>query len=132
MKKIILILVIMLIGSVTYAENKDFRFYSFGEFAYYPTLVDPYPNTEGIQFSTTVAIGFEYKFLFVEVQQTVNMVKSDKMMFQPYREKYYLRAGVNIWALTFEYEHLCTHAVSMNGNLGGYDKVSIQFDSRNL
>ena len=134
MKKIIVIIFILLGISLLFAdENKDLRFYSFGEFAYYPRLIDPLPNKlDGIQFSTMLAVGIEYKFLFLEIEQDVNIVKSSDIMFQPYRDKYFIRAGVNFSAFTIQYEHLCVHAVSMNGNLGGHDKVSIMFDSRKI
>ena len=134
MKKIIVLLMVVLGLSRLFAEEKkDLRFYSFGEFSYYPRLIDPFPNKlDGIQFGTVLAVGIEYKFLFIELEQDVSIVKSTDIMFQPYREKYFIRAGFNLSAFTIKYEHLCVHSVSMNGNLGGHDKVSIMFDSRRL
>ena len=134
MKKIIFFIFILLgLSLLSAEEKKDLRFYSFGEFSYYPRLVDQLPKKlDGIQFGTVLAVGIEYKFLFIEIEQDVNIVKSTDIMFQPYREKYFIRAGVNFSAFSIQYEHLCVHSVSMNGNLGGHDKVSIMFDSRDL
>lgn len=129
MKRIVVILFLLLSVSV-FAD--DFRFYSFGEFAYYPMKEDKY-IPKGIYFSTNIGIGAEYKWFFIEVNQEVDILKSEAFYFSPYKEKYYLTAGINLWIIQVGYQHLCTHNVDRSyGYKDQYDKVYINFDTRKL
>ncbi len=130
MKKI-LIIGMLIISTYIYAN--DFRFYSFGEFAYYPMKEDYYTSEENTYFSTNIGIGMEYKFLFVDVNQFVDVTKSRSFYFSPYREKYYVTAGFNFWIMQIGYQHLCTHTIdNRNRYRDQYDKIYISFDTRKL
>lgn len=129
MKKLLIILILFM-SVLAYGENSNF--YSFGEFAYYPSLVEDYEIPEGIYFSTDIGVGFQYRKFYIELEDEVNMIKSIYHMFQPYKEKYYLRVGIFFSFFNIEYEHMCIHNVDWRGTGGGYDKISIKFDSRRL
>jgi len=130
MKKIAILLVFIFVATI-YAE--DFKFYSFGEFAYYPMKEDHFVP-EGVYFSTNIGVGIEYKWFFVDVNQNVDITKSDRgLIFKPYKEQYYVTAGINFWVIQVGYEHLCTHNVDRShGYFNQYDKVYINFDTRRL
>ena len=129
--KRVIILAFLLLSMYIYAE--DFRFYSFGEFAYYPMKEDRYTNDENMYFSTNIGVGIEWKWFFVDVNQEVDITKSDSFYFSPYKEKYYVTAGINFWILQLGYQHLCTHNVdTSNRYFDQYDKVYINFDTRKL
>jgi len=130
MKKII-VLLMLLLSSYLYAS--DFSFYSFGEFAYYPMKEDRFTNDENMYFSTNIGIGIAWKFLFVDVNQEVDITKSRSFYFSPYKEKYYVTAGINLWILEIGYQHLCTHNIDRSyGYFDQYDKIYINFDTRRL
>lgn len=130
MKKI---LVLILLLSSTYLFSEDFRFYSFGEFAYYPMKEDRYTADENMYFSTNIGIGVEWKWFFVDVNQEVDVVKSRSVYFTPYKEKYYVTAGINFWIMQIGYQHLCTHNIDRAyGYFDQYDKIYINFDTRKL
>ena len=127
MKKIILIALFLLPISIF---SNDINFYSFGEFAYYPSKEDKY-TPDGDLFSTNIGIGVEFRFLFIEVNQETDIKKSSSFYFSPYREKYYLTSGINLWILQVGYQHLCTHNIDRNyGYFDQYDKIYINFDTR--
>jgi len=129
--KRILIIILFLLSVSAFAES-DFRFYSFGEFSYYPMLTDSVSMPYGIYFGTNIGIGIEWKSLYVEVNQNVFMTKGASFTFAPFKEEYFVRAGFSFWAIGISYEHLCTHGVDNLRNYGGYDKISINFDTRRL
>jgi len=129
MKKLIIIILFLI---PIHLFSGDFRFYSFGEFSYYPMLTDSVSMPYGIYFGTNIGIGIEWKTLFIEVNQNVFMTKGVSFTFTPFKEEYFIRAGFSFWAIGISYEHLCTHSVDNFRNYGGYDKISINFDTRRL
>lgn len=73
------------------------------------------------------------EMVFFRCNQEVDVTKSKSFYFAPYREKYYVTAGVNLWILEIGYQHLCTHNVdTYNKYYDNYDKVYINFDTRKL
>lgn len=132
MKKYIIVTLLLLSTIGVYSQEKV-QFYSFGEFAYYPRLIDR-KAPEGDYFSTQIGIGVSYKFLFIEAEQFVNMVKGPDIMFAPYKEQYYFRAGIQFSVIKIQYEHLCNHDVRVHSGYDGegHDQISISFDTREL
>lgn len=129
MKKIVTIILLVM---PIFLFSGEFEFYSFGEFAYYPMKEDRF-IPEGDFFSTNIGIGFQYRFLFLEVNQEVDIIKGSSFYFQPYKEKYYLTTGFNFWIVQVGYQHLCTHNIDRSyGYFNQYDKVYINFDTRKL
>ena len=130
MKGIVIGAMLLLSFSV-FAEG--LKFYSFGEFAYYPMKSEKYIPDDEILFSTNLGAGISYKWLFVEANQFVDITKANKWYFSPYREKYYVTAGIQVWAFQIGYQHLCTHTIDYYPLYkDNYDKVFINFDTRRI
>lgn len=122
MKKI---LFVMLFSSVLYAEG----FYSAGSFSYEPMKVaDDIP--EGDYFRTSVTVGVEVYWLYIEAEQNTDVTKGSLHMFSPYNTEYYMRSGFKFKQIFVEYEHLCVHGVDRYNPDGGHDRITIGFDTR--
>ncbi len=131
-----LIVILFLLSSFNLFPNNCF--YSSGEFSFFPNYVskdhvvsERYElDKDSLIFFTSLTVGYQYKFVYAEAELSTFMLKEDGFLFQPYNQNYYIRAGLKYKMFSVEYEHLCKHTVDGFGINGGYDKISLKFNSK--
>lgn len=122
MKKIIFLL---LITAPAFADG----FYCAGAFDYDINNTQSYAEPDNMR--TEIIIGYEYRWFYGEFETLTDVTKSATSIgFKSYNVEYYARAGVRIDVIYLEYEHLCLHGVDKYNPRGGYNRITIGFDTR--
>lgn len=122
MKKIIFLLFV--ISGFSFADG----FYCAGAFDY--DINNTIEYAEPDNYKTEITIGYEWKLFYGEFETLTDVTKAANVSFSPYNVEYYARAGVRYNMLYCEYEHLCMHGIDTYNPRGGYNRLTIGFDTR--